>query len=151
MQKIYRELTILSKSTTRPILLLGETGTGKTTIANQCHIIAGRTESSFRDVVCGQFRGADLNIVNSLLFGHEKGAFTGADEKSTGMLAQANGGTLFLDEIGDIPMEAQRLLIDAVENKTFRPLGSRDEQHSDFQLICATNRIKYFFIIQKST
>ena len=56
------------------------------------------------------------------------------------MLAEANGGTLFLDEIGDIPMEAQRLLIDAVESKTFRPLGSKDTQHSDFQLICATNR-----------
>jgi len=140
MQKIIRELTILAHSTTRPILLLGETGTGKTKIASQYHEMTGRTESSFQAVVCGQFRGSDLNIVKSTLFGHEKGAYTDAREKTSGMLAKANGGTLFLDEIGDIPMEAQRLLIDAVENKTFKSLGSNDVQHSDFQLMCATNR-----------
>ena len=140
MRRIYEELTILTRNTRRPILLLGETGTGKTTLAIQLHQMSGKPENSYKKAECGEFRGADLNIVKSQLFGHVKGAYTGADKETSGMLAEANGGTLFLDEIGDIPMEAQRLLIDAVESKTFRKLGSQDLHQSDFQLLCATNR-----------
>ena len=126
MRRIYEELTILTRNTRRPILLLGETGTGKTTLAIQLHQMSGKPKNSYKKAECGEFRGADLNIVKSQLFGHVKGAYTGADKETSGMLAEANGGTLFLDEIGDIPMEAQRLLIDAVESKTFRKLGSQD-------------------------
>ena len=140
MKEIFYELTLLSNSgRNRPILLLGETGTGKTTIAKQFHEMSGRTEDSFQAVVCGQFVGADLNLTKSLLFGQEKAAYTGA-EKREGIFSKANGGTLFLDEIGDIPIEAQRTLIDAVETKKFRPLGSDEVKYSDFQLICATNK-----------
>ncbi|MBF0239933.1 MAG: sigma-54-dependent Fis family transcriptional regulator [SAR324 cluster bacterium] len=78
--------------------------------------------------------------MKSQWFGHVRGAFTGAQESREGALNMAHGGTLFLDEIGDIPLEVQRLLIDAVETRNFRPLGAHDLQHSDFQLICATNR-----------
>ncbi|MCH2269047.1 MAG: sigma 54-interacting transcriptional regulator [SAR324 cluster bacterium] len=140
MQKILRELTILAQGMGHPVLLLGETGTGKTTLARQFHEMSGKPENSFQHVVCGEFRGADLNLVKSQLFGHVKGAFTGAETQKSGMLEEADGGTLFLDEIGDIPLEVQRLLIDAVESKRFRTLGSLDVQESDFQLICATNR-----------
>jgi len=140
MQKILRELTILAQGMGRPVLLLGETGTGKTTLARQFHVMSGKPENHFQHVVCGEFRGADLNLVKSQLFGHVKGAFTGAETTKSGMLTESDGGTLFLDEIGDIPLEVQRLLIDAVESKRFRALGSHDVQESDFQLICATNR-----------
>ena len=140
MQKIFRELTILAQGMEPPVLLLGETGTGKTTLARQLHQLSVKAENSFQHVVCGEFRGADLNLVKSQLFGHVKGAFTGAETQKSGMLEEADGGTLFLDEIGDIPLEVQRLLINAVESKRFRALGSLDLQESDFQLICATNR-----------
>ena len=140
MKEIFYELTLLSNSgRNRPILLLGETGTGKTTIAKQFHELSGKPAESFQAVVCGQFVGADLNLTKSLLFGQVKAAYTGA-EKREGIFSQANGGTVFLDEIGDIPLEAQRTLIDAVETKKFRPLGSDEVIYSDFQLICATNK-----------
>ena len=99
-----------------------------------------KKEAPFVDVVCGNFVGVDLNIVKSQLFGHVKGAYTGAENDSSGFLSEADGGTLFLDEIGDIPMEAQRLLIDALDSKNFRAMGSKDVQHSNFQLLCATNK-----------
>lgn len=140
MKEIFYELTLLSNSgRNRPILFLGETGTGKTTIARQFHELSGKPEDSFQAVVCGQFVGADLNLTKSLLFGQVKAAYTGA-EKREGIFSEANGGTVFLDEIGDIPLEAQRTLIDAVETKKFRPLGSDEVKYSDFQLICATNK-----------
>ena len=143
MREIYNDLTILaggSNLKNRPILLLGETGTGKTTIAKQFHEMTGKPENSFKKVVCGEFNGADLNLVKSKLFGHAKGAYTGALDDYIGMLAEADGGTLFLDEIGDIPYDAQRLLIDALESKVFNPLNSSKVMESEFQLICATNK-----------
>ena len=99
-----------------------------------------KKDSPFIAVVCGNFVGADLNVVKSDLFGRVKGAYTGADSDSSGFLSEADGGTLFLDEIGDIPMEAQRLLIDALDSKNFRAMGSQNVQHSNFQLLCATNK-----------
>jgi DNA-binding NtrC family response regulator len=140
MRKIMRNLTILAESTGKPILILGETGTGKTWLAKQFHQMTGKDEKLFYKVVCGEFKGADSNVAKSALFGHMKGAFTGATESKEGYLSKADGGTLFLDEIGDIPWDAQRLLIDAVESGLFRPLSSNDIISSKFQLICATNR-----------
>ena len=141
MQSIMRDLSIISRGVGGiPVLLLGETGTGKTTLAKQFHRLNEKKEAPFVDVVCGKFVGADLNIVKSQLFGHVKGAYTGAENDSSGFLSEADGGTLFLDEIGDIPMEAQRLLIDALDSKNFRAMGSKDVQHSNFQLLCATNK-----------
>lgn len=140
MQRIMRDLSIISRGVGIPVLLLGETGTGKTTLAKQFHKLNEKKEAPFVDVVCGNFVGTDLNIVKSQLFGHVKGAYTGADNDSSGFLSEADGGTLFLDEIGDIPMEAQRLLIDTLDSKNFRAMGSQDVQHSNFQLLCATNK-----------
>jgi DNA-binding NtrC family response regulator len=140
MKLLMRKLSLITGDLKMPILLLGETGTGKTTIAKLYHLMTGAPKEKFFHFVCGEFNVGDLNTLRSQLFGHVKGAFTGADSDQEGALAQADGGTLFLDEIGDIPARVQRLLINAVEKKEFRPMGSNDINHSDFRLICATNR-----------
>ena len=79
-------------------------------------------------------------LLESELFGHTRGAFSGADQDKQGLLAQANGGTLFLDEIGDMPMALQSKLLRVLESRQFRPLGARKEQHSDFRLVAATHQ-----------
>jgi len=140
MHKILYDLTLIAQGIGMPILLLGETGTGKTTMAIEYHNLTGQAEDKFQKVVCGEFRGSDLNIAQSRLFGHVKGAFSGASEERKGMLEAADGGTLFLDEIGDIPLEAQRLLIDAIESGKFKKMGSNTTQESQFRLVCATNQ-----------
>jgi DNA-binding NtrC family response regulator len=124
-----------------PLLILGERGTGKTTLAGWI-----RTHSAFRKpkndahwpaVPCGQY---SAETMRAELFGYRKGAFTGAVADKEGLLAVADGDTLFLDEIGDIAGDLQRLLIKAVEEQTYSPLGSTETLHSDFRLISATNR-----------
>ena len=139
MNGIMRILVALATSEiNRPIMLLGETGTGKTTLAKEFHRMTGRKK--FVHFVCGAFKTGDLNSVKSELFGHEKGAYTGANTNREGALKQVDGGTLLLDEIGDIPLDVQRMLIDVIENKEFKPLGSNKSNKSNFQLICATNQ-----------
>jgi DNA-binding NtrC family response regulator len=140
MQLIMRRLSLITGDLNMPIMLLGETGTGKTTIAKLYHLMTGAPKEKFYHFVCGEFDVGDLNTIKSQLFGHIKGAFTGADKDQDGALLNADGGTLFLDEIGDIPPRVQRLLINAVEKKEFRLFGSNDLIQSDFRLICATNR-----------
>tara|TARA_B100000809_G_scaffold210265_1_gene213507 strand:- start:151 stop:1755 length:1605 start_codon:yes stop_codon:yes gene_type:complete len=146
MKFIFSQLILLSQSPNLkkfPILLTGETGTGKTTIAQRFHemIKKGKTDKiPFKKVLCGEFRGQDHNIAYSTLFGHKKGAYSGADNDYIGMIKEADGGIVFLDEIADIPMETQNILLDVIEGKPFRPLKSNDEVTSEFQLICATNK-----------
>jgi two-component system NtrC family response regulator len=119
------------------VLITGETGTGKELIARAIHINGARGANNFTTVDCASL---PPTIVESVLFGHEKGTFTGADHHREGLLKQADGGTLFLDEVGELPLEIQKAFLRVLQERTVRPLGSRYEIRSDFRLIAATNR-----------
>ncbi|MDL2271580.1 RNA repair transcriptional activator RtcR [Desulfovibrio sp. OttesenSCG-928-I05] len=123
-----------------PILLTGPTGAGKSRMARLVYELRARrrlVSGPFVEVNCATLRG---DAAMSALFGHRKGAFTGAAADRTGLLRQADGGVLFLDEVGELGADEQAMLLRAIEEKRFYPLGSDDEVHSDFQLICGTNR-----------
>ena len=125
-----------------PVLLVGERGTGKTTLANFLRSMSPfqRTQgSSWPTVVCGQFR-VNPQLARSELFGHVRGAFTGAAKDRTGLLEQADGDTVFFDEIADIDRDTQRLLMAAIEGRGFQRLGDAKVRQSSFRLVCATNR-----------
>jgi len=127
-------------STRDPLLLMGPTGAGKSLLARRIYELkkARRAiEGSFVDVNCATVRG---DAAMSALFGHVKGAFTGAQKDRVGLLRAADKGVLFLDEIGELGLDEQAMLLRALEEKTFLPLGSDEEAHSDFQLIAGTNR-----------
>lgn len=119
------------------VLITGETGTGKERFAEAIHINSQRANHDFVVVDCAAL---PTNLVESILFGHEKGAFTGADQSRSGLIKQAHGGTLFLDEIGELPLDLQKALLRVLEEHCFRPLGSQQQINSDFRLVAATNR-----------
>ncbi|MBL8492068.1 MAG: sigma-54-dependent Fis family transcriptional regulator [Rhodocyclaceae bacterium] len=119
------------------VLLLGETGTGKELVARLIHETSGRAEGPFVVVDCS---GLTETLFESELFGYEKGAFTGATHRKTGLVEAASGGTLFLDEVGDIPMALQVKLLRLLETGTYRRVGGVDTLGSDFRLVCATHR-----------
>ena len=120
-----------------PILLTGETGTGKSHVAQAIHAQSARTKGPFIYVNCGTL---SPSMIEALLFGHEKGAFTGADQQRPGYFEQADGGTLFLDEIGELPLELQPKLLDTIERQKVRRIGGTQEINVDFQLLAATNK-----------
>ncbi len=119
------------------VLLLGESGTGKEVAAFTIHRGSRRREGPFVALDCS---GLPETLFESELFGHEKGAFTGAVGRKEGLVEVAAGGTLFLDEVGDIPLPLQVKLLRLIERGTFRRVGSVDVRKSDFRLVCATNR-----------
>jgi transcriptional regulator with PAS, ATPase and Fis domain len=119
------------------VLLLGETGTGKEIAASAVHLASNRKTQPMVILECS---GLTETLFESELFGHVKGAFTGALYNKHGLVEVANGGTLFLDEIGDVPYELQIKLLRLIETGTYRPVGSRETKRSDFRLICATNQ-----------
>ena len=119
------------------VLLLGETGTGKEMVAHAIHEASPRREGPFVPLECA---GLTESLFESELFGHEKGAFTGATALKTGLVEAARGGTLFLDEVGDIPLSMQVKLLRLLETGRFRRVGSTVEQEADFRLVCATHR-----------
>lgn len=119
------------------VLISGESGTGKELLARFVHRTSPRAEERFVPVNCAAI---SPNLVESELFGHEKGAFTGADRKKTGKFEYAAGGTLFLDEIGDLPREAQAKLLRALQEKRIQRVGGNAEIPVDVRVICATNR-----------
>lgn len=125
-----------------PVLLLGERGTGKTTLAHYLRTMSPfqrEREGGWPVVVCGQFR-SNPQLARSELFGHRKGAFTGATDHREGLLEKADGDTLFLDEIADIDKDTQRLLMAALEGRGFQRLGDNQVRQSRFRLVAATNR-----------
>jgi len=119
------------------VLLLGESGTGKELVAKALHTASARAQKPFVTVECS---GLSETLFESEMFGHEKGAFTGAINKKEGLVTAARGGTLFLDEVGDVPLSLQVKLLRLIETGTYRTVGGVDLKHADFRLICATHR-----------
>lgn len=119
------------------VLVLGETGTGKGLAAAQIHEQSERNSGPFIHVNCG---AVQENLIDSELFGHEKGAFTGASSRRLGKFELADGGTIFLDEIGDLPVESQARLLKVLQEKTMERLGGTQTLHVDVRVIAATNR-----------
>ena len=118
------------------VLILGESGTGKEHIAEKIHARSKRAGKPFVAVDCGLL---SKELAASDLFGHEKGAFTGAESKKQGFWEEAAGGTLFLDEIGNLPLEVQQMLLRALEAKRYRPTGGSKDKKADVRIIAATN------------
>ncbi len=118
------------------VLITGETGTGKELFARALHKNSDRADKRYIVVDCTNLPGS---LAESLLFGHDKGSFTGADQKKKGLFHLADGGTLFLDEIGDLDLATQKSLLRVLQEKKFRPLSSSEEVYSDFRLVAATN------------
>lgn len=119
------------------VLITGETGSGKELFARAVHQNSLRAKGGFVVVDCAAL---PENLIESLLFGHEKGSFTGAEQTREGLIRQANDGTLFLDEVGELPMALQKAFLRVLQEHRFRPIGSHREIESDFRLVAATNR-----------
>jgi DNA-binding NtrC family response regulator len=124
-------------ASTIPVLVSGESGVGKELIARAIHGSGERRTKPFVAVNCGAM---PENLVESILFGHEKGSFTGATERHTGKFIEASGGTLFLDEVGELPPAAQVKLLRAIQEGEVEPVGARKPVKVDIRLISATNR-----------
>ena len=120
-----------------PILILGESGVGKELIARAVHGASERAGKPFVAVNCGAL---PENLVESILFGHEKGSFTGATDKHLGKFQEANGGTLFLDEVGELPLDMQVKLLRALQESEIDPVGSKRSVKVDVRILSATNR-----------
>lgn len=136
MRKIFCVLSRLGKRDV-PVLLRGETGTGKTSVAEALHHQSTRCDGPFTVVNCSAL---PPSLIESALFGHEKGSFTGAHSAQAGYFEQANSGTIFLDEIGELPLEMQPKLLTVLEGNSVQRLGGTKKIKTDFRLITATNR-----------
>jgi two-component system, NtrC family, response regulator len=135
--KACHDLVFEASSCDANVLITGETGTGKELFAKAIHDNSRRAGRSFVIVDCAALM---QSLTESVLFGYEKGAFTGADQRRDGLIKLADGGTLFLDEIGELPLAIQKNFLRVLQEHRFRPLGGMKETESDFRLISATNR-----------
>jgi transcriptional regulator with GAF, ATPase, and Fis domain len=136
MAAVY-EMIVKAAQTDATVLLHGETGTGKGLLARAIHVNSARREAPFVHVDCTTLPAA---LVESELFGHERGAYTGADSRVLGKVEAANGGTLFLDEIGELPLALQSKLLRFVQDRQFERVGGRDTLTANVRLVAATNR-----------
>lgn len=123
--------------TDETVLVFGETGTGKEVVARQIHAKSNRSDGSF---VAMNAACVPRELFESELFGHKRGAFTGAHDDRSGLFREADGGTLFIDELAELPLESQAKLLRAIETKTIRPVGESGETEVDVRIITATNR-----------
>lgn len=136
MQKVFALIQKVAPSDAT-VLIDGESGTGKELVAKAIHLGGPRRERPFVPVNCGAI---PENLIESELFGHKKGSFTGADSDHTGLFRRAEGGTIFLDEIGELPSSMQTKLLRALQEKSIRPVGSDRDVPIDVRIIAATNR-----------
>ncbi|MFY8102262.1 MAG: sigma 54-interacting transcriptional regulator, partial [Allorhizobium sp.] len=136
MQDIYRALARLMQ-TDLTVMITGESGTGKELVAKALHNFGKRRNGPF---VAINMAAIPRDLIESELFGHEKGAFTGAQTRSTGRFEQAEGGTLFLDEIGDMPMDAQTRLLRVLQQGEYTTVGGRTPIRTDVRIVAATNK-----------
>src|SRR5690606_12496645 len=136
MQKVYHLMSLVAESNST-VLLLGETGTGKELIARAIHNASPRKDKLMVKVNCAAL---PANLIESELFGHERGAFTGAIERRIGKFELANHSTLFLDEIGELPLEAQAKLLRVIQERELERLGGKQTIKIDVRLVAATNR-----------
>src|SRR2546427_1020369 len=136
IQDVLRMISRL-KDTRTPVLIAGESGTGKELVARAIHFRGTMAQTPFVAVDCGSLVPT---LIESELFGYEKGAFTGAVRSKTGLFQSANGGTIFLDEIGELPLEMQAKLLRVLQEKEVRPVGSNQKVRVDVRVIAATNR-----------
>jgi two-component system response regulator HydG len=136
MKKVFDVISKLAKVNT-PVLIRGESGTGKELVAKAIHYNSPRKDEKFVTINCGAI---SENLIESELFGHEKGAFTGADQRKIGKFQFAEGGTIFLDEIGDISAAMQVKLLRILQEKTFMPVGSNREIKVDVRIIAASHK-----------
>lgn len=132
----FEQLLHIAAPSSLPILLLGESGSGKEVAARRLHSLSSRAQGPFIPVNCGALAPG---LLESLLCGHLRGAFTGADREQLGFVRAAAGGTLFLDELGELPLEAQCRLLRILQERSVTPLGSQKEIGVDFRLVCATH------------
>lgn len=134
-QEIKRRVRLVAP-TRMSVLILGENGTGKEHIAQHIHAQSKRADKPFVAVDCGSL---SPSLAQSAFFGHVKGAFTGADANKIGYFQEAEGGTLFLDEVGNLPMETQQMLLRAIQERRYRPIGAKEDKTADVRIVAATN------------
>ncbi|MHC1742550.1 MAG: sigma-54-dependent transcriptional regulator [Syntrophobacteraceae bacterium] len=136
MREVF-DLIAKAATTDANVLIVGETGSGKELVAQAIHSNSQRASKSFVVLDCSAL---PETLVDSVLFGHEKGAFTSADRPREGIIRQADKGTLFLDEVGELPLSVQKSFLRVLQERRFRPVGGKGEVKSDFRLVAATNR-----------
>jgi len=136
IKKVFNLITQVSKTKSN-VLITGKSGTGKELVAKAIHFNSNRNDKIFLPINCGAI---SENLIESELFGHKKGSFTGAIDEKIGLFKVADGGTLFLDEIGDLPLNMQVKLLRAIEDKKFIPVGGIKPVSTDVRIIAATNQ-----------
>ena len=137
MVELVERVNVVAPHVHARVMILGESGTGKETVAQQIHNKSPLRNEPFISFNCAS---VNPNLLESRFFGHEKGAFTGANEQKQGLFELANGGTLFLDEVGELPLEAQGILLRVLESGRFTRMGGNKEIETNVRLITATNR-----------